>query len=270
MLLRLSQTLLIGALAATIVGSPALAARPTGGGTAYLLGNDVSYPQCNKTLPSGQAFGIVGVNDGLANTTNPCLSAELAWAQGSTGATAQPKAQLYVNTANPGGLNTLSWPSSNVDPSGNLAANPYGDCDHSNSLACAWQYGWNRAVEDATNRGVTDPSTYAWWLDVETGNSWDTTTGGQARNVADLEGMIAEFEAIGTTAGIYSTTAQWQSIVGTVSPTSNLNGLNNWRPGARNHSGAQSNCSLTPLTSGGKVTITQYVSGTLDYDVSCL
>ena len=34
-------------------------------------GRDVSYPQCGKTLPSGQAFGIAAVNEGLANTTNP-------------------------------------------------------------------------------------------------------------------------------------------------------------------------------------------------------
>src|ERR1039457_2468788 len=43
-------------------------------------GNDVSYPQCGVTLPSQQAFGIVGVNEGLANTTNPCLADEKAWA----------------------------------------------------------------------------------------------------------------------------------------------------------------------------------------------
>jgi hypothetical protein len=36
-------------------------------------GNDVSYPQCGHTLPSGQAFGIVAVNEGVANTTNRSL-----------------------------------------------------------------------------------------------------------------------------------------------------------------------------------------------------
>jgi hypothetical protein len=64
-------------------------------------GNDVSYPQCGRSLPSGQAFGV---NDGLANTTNPCLAKEITWAQKSTGTTSQPPASLYVNTANPGNL----------------------------------------------------------------------------------------------------------------------------------------------------------------------
>jgi len=268
MILRLSRTLLLGILTATIIGSPALAAKPTGG-TASVLGNDVSYPQCSKALPSGQAFGIVGVNNGLANTTNPCLATEIAWAQSSTGLTAQPKAQLYVNTANPGGLNTLSWPSNNVDPSGNVAPNPYGVCDHSNSLACAWQYGWNRAVEDAQLRGVASPASYTWWLDVETANTWKTD-GNTASNRADLEGMVAYFETLTTQIGIYSTSSQWGSIAGTVPAGSNLNGLDNWRPGARNSSGAKSNCSLAPLTAGGHVTLTQWVSANLDYDHSCI
>ena len=34
-------------------------------------GNDVSYPQCGKKLPSGQAFGIVGVNDGTREYNEP-------------------------------------------------------------------------------------------------------------------------------------------------------------------------------------------------------
>ena len=43
-------------------------------GSPLATGNDVSYPQCGKSFPSGQAFGIVGVNDGLANNANPCLA----------------------------------------------------------------------------------------------------------------------------------------------------------------------------------------------------
>ena len=64
----------LGSLA--IVNAPALAAYAAGtSGTPS--GNDISYPQCGKTLPSRQAFGIVGVNEGLANTTNPCLATEI-------------------------------------------------------------------------------------------------------------------------------------------------------------------------------------------------
>ena len=227
-----------------------------------LLGNDISYPQCNTTLPSGQAFGIVGVNGGLATTTNPCLAQELAWAAKSTGATYQPKVQLYANTANPGGLNTASWPTSGT--------NRYGTCDHSNSLACAYQYGWNRAVEDTTVRGVTNPNRYIWWLDVETTNTWDTTAGSAQRNAADLEGMVTRFQNIGAKVGLYSSTYQWNQIVGSsVSRTSNLNGLPNWLAGAADLAHAKANCFVTPLTKNGQIQLTQYTVGGLDYDYSC-
>ena len=242
--------------------TPSPSPTPTPSPVLSTLGNDISYPQCSTTLPTSQAFGIVGVNNGLATTTNPCLANELAWASKSNGSTAQPKIQLYVNTANPGGLNTASWPSSGT--------NPYGTCDHSNSLACAYQYGWNRAQDDATGRGVASPQTYTWYLDVETANTWDSTTGGTLRNTADLEGMTAYFQSIGASVGLYSTNYQWGVIVGTsVSSSSNMNGLSSWLPGATSASSAQAKCSAAPLTTGGTVRLAQYTSNNLDYDVSC-
>jgi hypothetical protein len=244
------------------------------------IGNDISFPQCGKTYPAGQAFGIVGVNAGLATTTNPCLSSELLWANKSIGGTNQSKAQLYVNTANPGGLNTPSWPQNNTDPSGIVTSNPYGTCDGTDSLACAWQYGWNRALEDVHNRflpaaqtaGVSiSPASFPWWLDVETVNTWKSGSAfAYQSNAADLEGMVAYFQSKIATIGLYSSNSQWGEIIGTLSANSKLNGLNNWLPGATRLSGAQSNCSLAPLTAGGKVTITQYTSGSFDYDHSCI
>src|SRR3954452_12155896 len=103
-LFRLSS---IGIVTAFIFssGATALAAKPAPGPAPAPTptGNDISWPQCGKALPKGQAFGIVGVNGGKATTTNPCLTSQLNWAAGSTGqATDQPKVQVYVNTANPG------------------------------------------------------------------------------------------------------------------------------------------------------------------------
>src|SRR5262249_44599895 len=106
-------------------------------------GNDVSWPQCGKPLPRGQLFGIVGVNNGLANNTNPCFAAQLAWANTSTGLTVQPKAALYVNTANPG-LAGSWWPASNVY-GGETIFNPYGSCDGKDTAACAYMYGYAKA-----------------------------------------------------------------------------------------------------------------------------
>lgn len=230
-----------------------------------LLGNDISWPQCNSTLPNGQAFGVVGVNDGLANNTNPCFATELSWAQASAGGTGQPLAALYVNTANPG-LAGSWWPTSN-DYGGTTVANPYGTCDGTDTAACAYMYGYGKAYDDANIRGVANPGSYLWWLDVETGNSWETNL---TANTADLEGMTAYFQSLGARVGVYSTTYQWGQIVGTVSTSSNLNTLQNWIPGSTSLKAAKNACTSQPLTAGGTVALTQYVQRNLDYDYSCI
>ena len=224
--------------------APAFAARPGGhggggggGGGSSTTGNDVSYPQCGASLPSAPAFGIVGVNGGLASDLNPCLGpsatygsysqSELYWAAArATGTTTQPKVSLYVNTGDPGNLYNGSviadWPTSSS------AADPYGSCATTtvstssgsavvgqDSAACAWQYGHDRATQDGTwltqeaqavaaqESTVTvaaQPSAYVWWLDVETANSWQSGTTGLQMNVADLEGMVQGFRDAGVTA----------------------------------------------------------------------
>ncbi len=184
----------------------------------------------------------------------------------SAGGTAQPKAALYVNTANPG-LAGSWWPTSNVY-GGMIVNNPYGNCDGSDSSACAYMYGYAKAYDDATSRGVSDPASYRWWLDVETDNSWESNT---VSNIADLEGMTAYFKSIDAQVGLYSTSTQWGQIAGkSVGLNSNLNGLQSWIPGAPSLSAAKSNCSLPGLTTGSIVSITQYTSKQVDYDYSCI
>jgi len=277
------------------------AAVPTGG-----AGQDVSYPQCGKTFPAGPAFGIVGVNGGLANDLNPCLGpspsyqayqlTELYWAESApAGGTPQPKASLYVNTADPGnvynGTPIPDWPTA--------GSTPYGTCTTTtvtttsgtftvgqNSPACAWQYGDNRSSQDASwlvaaasainaqSPPVRVPSGaggYPWWLDVETVNSWQSGTSGQAMNVADLQGMIAGLTAAGAVeVGAYSTATQWNQITGgtTTAAAGTLFGIPDWIPGAQNLSGAQSNCAQPSFT-GGRVTVTQWVAKGADYDQAC-
>jgi hypothetical protein len=245
--------------------APRSNAAPGPGTSREPLGNDVSWPQCNKALPKDQAFGIVGVNNGLANTTNPCLAEQLAWAQGSSGVTAQPKVALYVNTANPG-LAGSWWPTSNVY-GGKTVDNPYGTCYGAPDAACAYMYGYAKAYDDATIRGIDVPEKYQWWLDVETGNSWSAD---KNANRADLEGMTAYFQSIGAGVGIYSTSYQWGQIVGQVTPGSTLYTLPSWLAGARTLTGAKNKCSDPPLTAGGKVTLTQFVAKGFDYDYSCI
>jgi hypothetical protein len=255
---RAAAILLVTTVHAMLAGAGVAQAAPS---DASPLGVDVSYPQCGTPLPAGHAFAIVGVNGGRATTTNPCLSAQLAWAAGATGGTVHDDIQLYVNTGNPGG--GASWPQS--------GSNHHGDCDGSNSRPCAYQYGWDRAVEDATIRGITNPEQYMWWLDVEIANTWDYTEGGHTRNAAVLEGMTEHFTSIGVRGvGIYSTRYQWGHIVGNgVSATSSLNGLPNWRPAGNELAAAQATCGVAPLTPGGIVEMTQFTTD-YDYNHSCI
>jgi hypothetical protein len=287
----------LAALVALTAGALPVLARES---TTTATGNDISWPHCGRTYPTGQAFGIVGVNGGLANNQNPCFAGELSWGWTSTGTSAPgilPKTALSVNTSDPGQVvpAVADWPTSNVDPNGASEApgatnpDPFGSCTGSNSTACAWQYGWDRAVQDmlwliATSPigGSNLPSAYAWWLDVETVNSWETGSSGLANNLADLQGMVAAFSntaevtAAGvhvggaSTVGIYTTSAQWNQITGNpgAAGLGKLAGLPDWIPGSRTlTAGPQSNCSLKGYT--GVVTITQWFAKPYDADYAC-
>jgi hypothetical protein len=265
---RRSVLVVLAAVVAVLglTGSASAAVAPTG--------YDVSYPQCGKPLPSSPAFGVVGVNGGLATTANPCLATQLSWAWKSSGASpAQPKAQLYLNTANPGAVTpkVASWPST--------GSTPYGTCTGANTTACSWQYGWLRARDSAASLSRAAQSTgvdsrisaYTWWLDVETVNSWEANTAtGHALNRATLEGMTTYLVGQAGRVGLYSTSSQWSVIVGSTPTTSNLAGRDSWLPGATTLNGAIANCVKPPLTPGGRVTLTQYDANKLDSDHSCV
>lgn len=262
----LASLMLVSSTLASLVltSAPAAAAVAPGPGPK---GYDVSYPQCSGALPADQAFGIVAVNAGLANTTNPCLDDEIGWAIDSAGGTRQPRVSLYVNTAEPGNKSVTDWPVNNLDPLGHWhVTDPYGRCVGGNGPACAWQYGWNLAEGDAQSRGVPNPRSYRWWLDVETINSWQA---GSTLNRADVEGMVSYLRHIGASAGIYSTARQFGPLMGPVGKTSPLYRLPDWIPGANTLAQARKNCRLAPLTGGGTVTLTQWKTKPALSDYSC-
>ena len=64
-------------------------------------GYDVSFPQCNISLPESPVFAMVGVNDGRPYELNPCFTGEARWALAASSAR-QSKLSLYLNTSNPG------------------------------------------------------------------------------------------------------------------------------------------------------------------------
>jgi hypothetical protein len=247
------------------------------------IGVDVSWPQANiEPSSAAPAFVIVGVTGGTASTINPYLVDQLTWASRAGGALGQPPVQLYTNTANPGQIidQVTTWPTGDTDQMGHTPANPYGACDGTNSLACSWQYGWTRSVDVVNNMfapaamaaGIdADPATYRWWLDVETGNTWQAGSDeALARNTAALEGMVSCFHSRGARVGLYSTAAQWAQIVGaTVAETSVLTGLDSWIGGVDALAEAKKACREGALTARGRVALAQYLENDLDHDYVC-
>ena len=240
-----------GTGAALAAPEPAKAgARPQANSTGY----DISYPQCSAAFPKSPAFGIVGVNRGLAYSANPCLSNEYAWAQTSNSST-QPHVSFYLNTGNPGPVASSHWP-----PAGTQTPQA---CDGSWSQSCAYDYGWSAAQDSFNTAAKASSSTAAsaapWWLDVETANSWSSTD--LATNRSDLQGAVAALRAAGvTTIGVYSTSAMWGQITGATS-------LANWVPGARTLKDAPAYCSRT--FTGGPVKFAQYPANGFDADYAC-
>jgi hypothetical protein len=244
------------------------AARPGGGPST--VGYDISYPQCGGTFPANPAFGIVGVNRGIVFSPNPCLGAgngpsELAWAGGL-------QAQLYANTANPGPALSTHWPNGQTFPREcNTASSPGSD-----TASCAYDYGWNAAADSyqtavrayislglAAAGATSTPVPNAWWLDVETGNSWRADV---SLNVAALQGAVAYLQSAGVASiGFYSTQQQWNQITG---GTLVFDEHQSWVAGATTARQAKSNCGSGAFT-GGVVALAQYFAKGFDADLRC-
>ena len=289
---RIAVALATAAIALA-TADPASAATP-----ATATGVDVSYPQCGTTLNTVEPFVVVGVNGGLANNYNSCLHSEWLYALGSSGATQQARAQAYLNTGDPGN-SVADWPSpSQLGAYGSTEVAGLGSCGYArgnkrgaNSAACAYIYGYDMVAgmtysggtivgDLAAFHAATGGQLYSQpaWLDVETANSWQTGTAGQAMNRAVLQGMVAAIRNAAAAAatpaapvGVYSTTYQYNTITGIPSGASggSLDGLPEWGAGASTQADADGNCSVTTFTKGQMV-LTQWVSGGLDNDVSCI
>jgi hypothetical protein len=268
--------------------APTYLGRPLGGvepnSVPAVAGADVSYPECGGALPLGQAFGVVGVNGGRANTFNPCLSGELSWAAyKSSGDSVEPKVSVYLNTGDPGnsylGEEVADWPNSGVTP--------YGDClptviyarlwgAGQMSAACAFAYGYQKAEADVLWLGTaarrdhlpTQPAAYPFWLDVETTNSWQNST---VLNTADLEGMVSALQGNGVEhLGVYAFTPQWDQITGGVVSLASgpLVASSDWIPVGGSLATAESGCQQPPFI-GTTMAITQFGSGPFDADFAC-
>jgi hypothetical protein len=214
---------------------------------------------------------------------NPCLGtgdgpSELAWA-GTAGNT-----QFYANTGNPGPDYSSYW---------DIAGwNGYPQaCDQTdpNSTGCSYDYGWYAAQDSFTNAvdaefqvnpgadAVAAAALAPWWLDVETGNSWQSLTPlytgtpaglqqAYANDTAALQGAVAYLQAQGVAkVGFYSTGYQWGQITGGAQfPDSP-----NWVAGFSSATSAVAGCTIANSFTGGPVALTQYQAKGYDADHAC-
>jgi hypothetical protein len=254
--------LVLVVLALLALGMPEASAKPRSTTSSSPSGYDVSYPQCGSRLPKDAQFVVVGVDGGRVRSANPCLAGQAAWAANAPGAPA-----YYVNTGNPGPQVSSYWPSGQTSPRPCAATFPAND-----SVDCAYDYGWNNA-QDSWSRAVAAgvPNLRgSWWLDVETGNSWETLEYGQsatyqANDLAVLQGQRDFLLAQGVQAvGVYSTGYQWSQVVGSAT----FGGSATWYAGVGSLASAQSHCGAAGFT-GGPVTMVQFAKNGYDGDVTC-
>jgi len=244
--------------AGTALAAPMEREKGGGGPAKPTRGYDISYPQCGAVYPANPLFGIVGVNGGRVFSENACLASQLAWAGDAA-------AELYVNTGNPGPALSSFWPRGQTTPRWCDANNP-------DTADCAYDYGWNAAADAYARleqayavRGLAaNPNATTWWFDVETSNSWRTTT---ALNVAALQGGVDYLRSRGVTKlGFYSTTVQWNTITG---GTTAFAGYPSWGAGAPSEKAAKQHCVTTPGFTGGRLAMVQYIYQGFDADVRC-
>lgn len=211
------------------------------------VGHDVSFPQCEATLPAAgtYAFGIVGITGGFAFTENGCLEEQYTWAS----AASQPPS-LYINTKFPAGTT--------IDE---RDTGPAGTCTATDTECQAYNYGYKtaqHAVTYAKTQGVTQVTT--WWLDVETENTWSDD---KEMNAVVIEAAIDYLEDENLPVGIYSTAYQWQEIAGDFAP-----GLPNWLGGASDLEDAKALCA-TGAFGGGIVELVQFPGSVGSNDYVC-
>ena len=217
------------------------------------VGYDYSYIQCGAAAPAA-AFGVVGVNAGYPFTYyNSCLAAEYA-AAARTG-----NAALYINTGYDPSYTAIDGRHTTQACSKSSAA-----IAGTPAQQAAWAVGCSEAQQDisyAANQSATSPT--AWWLDVETANSWSSSD--LSLNRYAIQGIVDTLRPATTAPiGIYSTSYQWGVITGGYQPSVDANWV---ATGQRTLKRAKGYCRSTGFT-GARIWLVQYVT-TIDNDYVC-
>jgi hypothetical protein len=220
---------------------------PPLGVSAY--GNDISWPQCPKSVggyglpgPTAHAsFALLGLTDGGSFRANPCLASQVAlvktrrlWAGAYAISTYPTPAQLALY----GGTGTL--------------------------LARLGRVGAAQArfnIATMARVGLRSPMV---WMDIEprTQSPWSASP---VSNNAVIDGVIGGYRAAGVRAGIYSYTTAWKAITG----ARLLPGLASWvSSGHKSQTVAAASCSMASY-SGSPPWLIQWTGTDRDYDLTC-
>ena len=216
-------------------------------------GYDVSYVQCGSAAPSG-AFGVVGINAGYPFTYyNSCLATEFAAAL-QTG-----NAAVYVNTGYDPTYTAIDGRHTTQDCATRSQA-----ISGTQPQQAAWAVGCSEAERDAgylSSQSAASPA--AWWLDVETANSWSTTD--LTLNSFTVQGIVETLrQSVVVPVGIYSTSSQWLAITGGYHAPVDANWL---ATAQRTQKRAKPYCGSAGFT-GAPIWLVQY-RGTTDRDYVC-
>ena len=128
------------------------------------------------------------------------------WALASTSGTPQIPS-LYFNTGYAGAY-AKNITAGCQAAAGNAPIPPGTPAHTASTEQQAWEIGCSETAYAVSHA----PGTPAmWWADVETGNSWSTST---TYNGFAVDGIAYELSMTGITGGVYSTPAMWDKIVG--------------------------------------------------------
>ena len=227
-------------------------------------GADLSWPNCPKgmgvpgrrtqglPLPWNTAqFWIIGLTNGRAFTSNPCLARQL------TAATQRGVvASAYT---------MLSYPNKSERATYG-AAGPFGTATYADLIANVGYAQAAFALDTMTAAGFASPFV---WIDVEprVERPWSKDV---ANNQALIRGAVQAVTDRGLGAGIYTYALAWSKLTGGMQLDLPL-----WAPG---HSRAKTfkakraqtlaSCARPSFT-GGPLVLTQWVSGVRDHDITC-
>lgn len=203
------------------------------------VGNDISWPNCSSKISTSTSFGIVGVTDGQGYSTSPCIAQE---------ASHFSNLSLYANTGWYSGSSHINATSPHV-------------CATGDNNCLAYNYGYNAGLYAYTAALSVGVHSSTWWLDVETSNTWSADT---VQNQNSLQGENDALTTNGaTTVGVYSTTAQWNSITGSWQNNWPSWGATTWKTANQ----AKTYCSGHQFT-GGVTWLIQF-QGKVDQDYAC-